>query len=403
MLREAARDLPGLDVVGRDTAMGVACGNAFDAWNAPGGTWMWTPGEAARSELEASQPEWIGRISPVSSDNLRAVLGRHYPQADIAPLKLALVGYNLKFARPIIEFLARIPGLDVRVDEWPRFAVHDPDATAAAVAWADVVWCEWAGPNAAFVAPLLTSKQRAIVRLHRFELERPEINDVDADAFERIIAVGPHYAERISAELGWERARIVVIPNLVDPLALSRPKLPEARFRVGMLGASSKRKRLDLALDIVEGLRQEDERFELRVKSERPHNAKWVWDNDAERRYFGLLEGRLAEVQWEAGGPDVGRWLQGIGHVLSASDDESFHLAPAEGMASGAVPVVRPWPGARELYGEWVTDTPEATILAGSDPDRWNDARRRAHTQALEAFGHDAVVAQWLDLISVAP
>ena len=41
-------------------------------------------------------------------------------------------------------------------------------------------------------------------------------------------------------------------------------------------------------------------------------------------------------------GPDVASWLRRVGLVLSTSDDESFHLAPAEGMASGAVPALLP-------------------------------------------------------------
>ena len=73
-------------------------------------------------------------------------------------------------------------------------------------------------------------------------------------------------------------------------------------------------------------------------------------------------------------------WLRRIGFVLSTSDDESFHVAPAEGMASGAVPVIRHWPGAETIYDtRWIRETPAemaASIAALASPDDWEAAGR---------------------------
>ena len=51
-----------------------------------------------------------------------------------------------------------------------------------------------------------------------------------------------------------EHGRIRV-PNYVDAVELDRAKIPGARFHLGLLGAVPKRKRLDLALDLVAELR----------------------------------------------------------------------------------------------------------------------------------------------------
>ena len=48
------------------------------------------------------------------------------------------------------------------------------------------------------------------------------------------------------------RRQVAVIPNWVDTRQLDRPKLPDARFHLGMIGVGEQRKRFDLALDILE-------------------------------------------------------------------------------------------------------------------------------------------------------
>ncbi|WP_051456756.1 hypothetical protein [Brochothrix campestris] len=48
----------------------------------------------------------------------------------------------------------------------------------------------------------------------------------------------------------------------------------------------------------------------------------------------------------------MGEWFKKIGYTLSTSDNESFHLAPMEGMASGAFPCILNWEGAESIYPE---------------------------------------------------
>lgn len=173
-----------------------------------------------------------------------------------------------------------------------------------------------------------------------------------------------------------------------------------------MLVASSSRKRLDLALDLIERLHAADRRFRLRIKTALPQDEKWVWDDAAERDYFAaqlprLEQGPLAEVTTlDPFGTDVASWFRNIGFILSLSDDESFHLAPAEGMASGAVPVIRDWPGAGTVYSpEWVhndLDTMADRILAvACNESAWQTTRQKAQQEAIESFAKRKVVAQW--------
>ena len=99
----------------------------------------------------------------------------------------------------------------------------------------------------------------------------------------------------------------------------------------------------------------------------------------------------------------VAVWDRRIGFVLSTSDDESFHVAPVEGMASRAVPVVRHWPGAQTVYdARWICETPAemaAAIAAYSSEDQWREAGELAHAQAAGSFEMNKVFATWYRLL----
>ena len=324
--------------------------------------------------------------------------------------RVAVVGYNLKFIDQIVAHWRAMGHFDVRVDEWPKFAVNDPEQTADAVSWADTVVCEWCGPNAVYASRHKRPDQRLVIRLHRFELATPHWRDVDIEAVDVVVAVGPHYARLIAETTGWQHDKIVVVPNLVDDVTLHQPKLPSARFGIGLLGAVPARKRLDRAIDVIEGVRTHDPGFTLFVKSEQPSDLRWVWNNESERSYFEGVYERLEDTRVGAGvvfdtyGPDVAAWFRKIGFLLSVSDDESFHLAPAEAMASGTVPLILPWPGARELYDEtWLCDDVDAIvgrILAlSSDETRWREAGEMARRQLRDRYGSSSVLDAWDALV----
>ena len=158
-------------------------------------------------------------------------------------------------------------------------------------------------------------------------------------------------------------------------------------------------------------MHREDDRYLLFVKSGMPWEHWWVWQNPAEREHYA---GALRRVQrspllrgavvFDDAGPDVAAWLRRVGFVLSTSDDESFHVAPAEGMASRAVPVLRHWPGAETIYDmRWIHRGPAemaAAILALGDEHDWRAAGRDAHDQAAASFNLARVCQAWHGLLT---
>lgn len=332
-------------------------------------------------------------------ERLRRALVRFRPTATVVdpgrprPTRLLVASHDLKFLTPITDVMDQMPTVDLRFDHWPHLLQHDEGASLAALADADVVLCEWAGPNAVWYSKHRRRGQRLVIRLHRFELYRRYPRQIDIDAVDTVICVNEHYRDKAIRELGWPPHKVVVVPNFVDGEALDRQKAPDARFRIGMIGAAPMRKRLDLGIEVVSRLRRIDPRFSLVLKTKLAREYGWVWSKAEERAHYERLDQRIDTdpslrdaVHVDRFAPDVAHWLRRVGWVLSTSEDESFHLATAEGMASGAVPVVRDWEGADGVYDrEWIHDSVDSmvdriatTTLEGG----WDDMRRRARRQA---------------------
>jgi len=334
----------------------------------------------------------------------------HAAPAGQPPLKVVVAGHDLKFFTPLLEYLRLQPGLEIRVDHWRSLGEHDDDVSEEMARWADVVVCEWCGPNAIWYSKHKRRGSRLVVRLHRFELYARYPYLVNVKAVDQVVCVNRYYAELVAKDAGWPADKIGALPNTVDIGQFDRPKLDGARFGLGIVGVVPSRKRLDLALDILEDLRRDDERYMLYVKSGMPWNHWWVWRKPEERGHYAAVLHRIQRspllrgaVVFDEPGRDVPTWLRRVGFVLSPSDDESFHVAPAEGMVSRAVPVIRNWPGADTVYdGRWIRETPAgmaAAIAAQASDEQWREAGEAAHAQAVQSFDQAAVFRAWYRML----
>ena len=69
-------------------------------------------------------------------------------QADGRALRVVIAGHDLKFFTQLVALLRLRPGVEVRLDQWAALGEHDPAVSQELAEWADVVICEWCGPNA---------------------------------------------------------------------------------------------------------------------------------------------------------------------------------------------------------------------------------------------------------------
>ena len=271
--------------------------------------------------------------------------------------KILIAGHDLKFAKFIMEAIEARDDMELLVDQWQGHSKHDEERSHRLLNLADTIFCEWGLGNAVWYSRQKKAGQRLVTRLHLQEITTRHPEQFKHEAIDAYIMVSPYWFEKFLHEFSLERKKCKMVYNLVDTELLDKPKTEDARFHLGMIGDVPQRKRLDRALDIFERLYAQNKRYKLFVKGKRPEDYPWMHSasRKPEMDYYRAQYQRIEDNGWqdsvifEGHGP-IDTWLQKIGYMLSVSDFESFHLAPAEGMASGALPVVFDWEGARTIY-----------------------------------------------------
>lgn len=345
--------------------------------------------EARARARDAVRPYLID----AAAGRFKDLLQRYAPNvaARSRATRVLVASHDLKFASDIFTVLGN-GNFEVRVDKWDSLHSHDRDVSQRLLDWADVIFCEWAGPNAVWYSRHKRDAQRLIVRFHRFEINGPWMGSLDTSRVDSVVFVSEFFRDTAVAALGWRDVPTCVIPNVVDLRDLERPKLEDAEFHLGILGIVPTLKRLDRAVDLIENLVSEDSRFVLHVRGRAPWDYGWQWKGVGFRDSYWTTFRRLLAPQlrqhvvFEPFGPDVANWLRRVGWVLSPSALESFHLAPVEGMASGAVPLVWDRAGADEVFGaEWVVPDSAAAaerVLDAARQGRWTELSGRARFAA---------------------
>lgn len=257
--------------------------------------------------------------------------------------RIAFVGHDLKFIRDIIDELEN-KNYEIKIDQWQGHNIHNEEYSREIVQWADIIFCEWGLGNVIWYQKNKKENQKLFVRVHRFEMNTNYPNEFDYKKIDKVIAISPYIFEEFNRVAKIPRDKMQVIFNGVKLEKFDKPKRKQSYFNLGIIGISPKLKRLDRAITILEELLKVDKRYKLYIKGKHPSEYKWIWNNQDERKFydeiFDKIENNFKDnVIFEDWG-DVGEWLKNIGYVLSVSDYESFHMAPVEGMASGAYPLV---------------------------------------------------------------
>lgn len=290
-----------------------------------------------------------------------------------------VAGHDLKFARGILADL-EASGHRILIDEWRGHNQHDEARSLELLAAADVVFCEWGLGNLAWYSKHVSPRQRLVARVHAQEVRLPYLRDTKHEAVDQYLFVGELIRRAAIVSHGVPAHRTAVIPNAVATDSLRQPKLPGSDKTVGLVGIVPRMKRLDLALDVMEGLLAADENYRLLVKGSLPSDYPWMAHRPEEMAWYEAQFERAerlnakfpASVVFEGHGTDMADWYRRIGVALSVSDHESFHLTLADGAASGAMPAALAWGGADLIYPrEWLSPTVEHLVgrILGPRPD----------------------------------
>lgn len=320
---------------------------------------------------------------------------------------ILVAGHDLKFLRAVMAHWQR-EGHRVLVDEWSAHNKHDAETSEALLAQADIVFCEWALGNAAWYSRRKRPGQQLIVRLHSQELRSPLTEQIEDEAVDRFVFVAGHIMDAARRRFGWPAPKCTVVPNYAGDAFFGFALPEQAPRRIGLVGITPRMKRLDRALDLMQTLLAANAGFELVVKGKRPEEYAWMRARPDELAYYEAQYQRIsadpslaAAVRFEPFGEDMAGFYRSVGHVISVSDYESFHLTLADGAASGALPATLDWVGADRLYpAEWICrDTEEmaARILQlDSDPQKAR-AERSTNREHVQRRFSERVVCRALD------
>lgn len=326
------------------------------------------------------------------------------------PKNLLIAGHDYKFLGELVSVLDKILGLTVTYDEWPTQNTHDVTRSDELLGAANVILCEFSSHNAVWYSWHKRPGQRLIVHFHGYELFQNFVHDINVDSVDLFVFVSEFYRQRVVQELGWPIERTVVVPNMINLEDYQGVKIPDARFHLGVAGYVPILKRPDRALDLLELLLEHDDRYVLHLRGRNPWDYSWMWQQpvtqDAYRAFYERLTDDpelLAHVSFDPFGPDMGQWFRRIGWMLSPSSRETFHLAPVEGQASGAVPVVWDREGAAEIFpGEFVHADTQAAARAIINANQEANGYDRATANARRSVGRfdiAAVTTQWADVL----
>ena len=310
------------------------------------------------SEEEANLEYFVSQRTPEM--NISTITDHTFTNV---PSTILIAGHDLKFAMPIVEVMKEM-GIRVLVDKWANHNKFDAEISKNLLTQADAVWCEWALGNVEWYSNTIEKGTPLFVRYHLQEENYEYLKNSNQNVISSISFVCKYY-EKHAREIGLIQSGVntSVIPNFLA----TRGHYPRKNdnFSIGLVGMVPTRKRLDLALDLLEELLEHDPRYTLKVVGKNPEEYSWLMKRDDEREYYQRIRDRLdsnpllkSNVEFLGFVDDIREFYSSVGHVISTSDFESFHLTLADGPVHGAAAHTLKWQGADGIYTDfWLNET----------------------------------------------
>jgi glycosyltransferase involved in cell wall biosynthesis len=300
-------------------------------------------------------------VSPSTPHKLISTITEH--TFDEVPSTILVAGHDLKFAMPIIEVMEEM-GIRVLIDKWVNHNRFNAEKSRTLLKKADAVWCEWALGNVDWYSHNINPGTPLFVRYHLQERNYEYLNNSKQQAISNVAFVCKHYEENARA-IGQiqETTMTSVIPNVMN-IRGTYPRKND-NYSIGFVGMVPARKRLDLAIDLLEELLQQDPRYKLKVVGKNPEEYDWLMKRDEEREYYQTIRTRVesnpmlkSRIEFLGFVDDIREFYSSVGHVISTSDFESYHLTLADGPLHGAAAHSLRWDGADSIYTKsWLNET----------------------------------------------
>ena len=243
---------------------------------------------------------------------------------------------NDTFIKPIIERLSK-------THETQTLSVTNIQEMFQLMMWSDVSWFEWCIEHIV-QGSHLPRVCKNVVRLHRYEAFTPMPDKVKWEYVDKLILVTNIIDEYLEGRTGEVKRQ--VIKNGVD-LSKVKFKNKHKGFKLGLIAYIHQRKNFPMILQIIKKLADIDPRYTLYIAGRYTDKLTEDYTN-----YLVKEMGIQDNVIFCGWVNNIGDWLRDINYVVSSSTFESFGYSIAEGMASGAKPIIHNFPGVDDIWGK---------------------------------------------------
>jgi glycosyltransferase involved in cell wall biosynthesis len=324
--------------------------------------------------------------------------------------RVLFTGHDLKFLTHVINHFKLKTDYDIVVHTYSGHEFTETEKLTAELPDYDIIFCEWGLGNLKWFSHNKYPGQKLVTRIHLQEFVTPYLKETNWENVDKIIVVGPFMKEKFDRLFPDYHEKCIVIPNLIDTALFNLGKEEGSIFNLGMLGILPRRKSPHTGLEILQELRKSDERYKLHIKSKRPEELDWLWKRPEEQEYYNAFYNSIDQlglkdaVIFDPHGSDVQEWFRKIGFILSVSEFESFHMAIAEGMASGAIPVIRNWDGVKALFPDSLIfeEIPRAVdfIINHSNPGKFDEEAAALKKYCKKHFSLEILLPQYEKILS---
>ena len=116
----------------------------------------------------------------------------------------------------------------------------------------------------------------------------------------KIVIVAEHILNEAKQLFDWDDEKLEFIPNYVECERLKNKNKILSTKKIAIVGVVPERKRLDVALDLIEGLRKKDKEWKLVVKGRLPHDYPWMMGESrrSELYYYDKQYNRIKKSKY---------------------------------------------------------------------------------------------------------
>ena len=288
------------------------------------------------------------------------------------------------FLSDIVFSLQVEGGYDVRL-----CLSKDMKEISESIAWADIVWLEWANEVAIAVTRhqhLLNGKD-VVCRLHSYEAFAGYALEIDWSKVNSLVFVAEHIRDFVFKQFAALGRQIpdfatYVVPNGVDLGRFELPKDKTGGFNLAFLGDINYKKGPMLLLHAFQRLHAADSRYHLHIAGNF-QDARYAL-------YFSQMLGELGigenvHTYGRVPHDSVQEWLLDKQYILCTSVLEGHPVGLMEAMACGLKPIIHTFVGAKDLYPDeylWSTVDEFVDMILHAPGEKMDSEQYRRYVAA---------------------